>query len=112
MLNRKTFFHLLLLLAIPVFGFAQKTKPTGKKPPSFDLKVHLKGLNSGECMLAYHYGDKQPIIDTVKIDANGNVEFKDTIAKPGGIYLVILPGSRKYFEVILQTIVWIKSSAT
>jgi thiol-disulfide isomerase/thioredoxin len=101
MLNKKIIFNLLFLLAVPAFGFAQKTaNSTAKKAQPLDLKVHVKGLTSGECLLAYHYGEKQPILDTVKVDANGNFEFKDTIAEPGGIYLVVLP-SKKYFELIL-----------
>lgn len=90
---------MLFLVAIPVFGFAQKTA-NSKKPQPFDLKVHVKGLTSGDALLASHYGDKQIMYDTVKVDANGNFEFKDTVAKPGGIYLVGLPG-KKYFEIIL-----------
>ncbi|MDQ3111899.1 MAG: DUF5106 domain-containing protein [Bacteroidota bacterium] len=64
------------------------------------LKVHIKGLTGGECLLANHYGDKQFIQDTARIDANGWMEFNDTAAMPGGIYLVVLP-SKKYFELVL-----------
>lgn len=63
------------------------------------LKIHLKGMTGGECLLANHYGDKQFIQDTAKIDANGWITFQDS-TMPGGIYLVVLP-SKKYFEVVL-----------
>jgi thiol-disulfide isomerase/thioredoxin len=70
------------------------------KPEDLKLKVHVKGLTGGTCLLANHYGDKQFIQDSAKIDSNGWMEFSDTAAMPGGIYLIVLP-SKKYFELVL-----------
>jgi thiol-disulfide isomerase/thioredoxin len=97
----KKLFFPILLVAVTHFLQAQTAaKPAAKKPQPLDLKVHVLGLKSGECLLGYHYGDKNSILDTAKVDANGWMEFKDTAAVPGGIYFVLLP-SKKYFEIIL-----------
>ncbi len=90
---------IFILLVISLNG-QTGGKPAVKKPQPLDLKIHILGLKSGSCLLGYHYGDKNSIIDTAIVDANGNLEFKDTAALPGGIYFVLLP-SKKYFEIIL-----------
>ncbi|MBI3509738.1 MAG: DUF5106 domain-containing protein [Bacteroidetes bacterium] len=99
---KQVLYTFLAIIALPMITSAHPShKTTSKNPPPFDLKVRINGLKPGDqVMLANHYGDKQFIDDTLKVDANGFVEFKDTIAKPGGIYLVVLP-NKKYFEVIL-----------
>jgi thiol-disulfide isomerase/thioredoxin len=70
------------------------------KPNVMQLKVRIKGLTGGTALIANHYGDKQFIQDSAKIDGNGWMEFRDTTLKPGGIYLVVMP-NKKYFEIIL-----------
>ncbi len=91
----------LVFIALQSTLFAQTpVKSKANKPDILHLKIHIKGMTGGECLLANHYGDKQFIQDTAKIDANGWMEFRDTAAMPGGIYLVVLP-SKKYFELIL-----------
>ncbi|HET6989689.1 MAG TPA: DUF4369 domain-containing protein, partial [Bacteroidia bacterium] len=95
--NKGSLFFCLLLSTI---GFSQTGAKKTAKPQPLDLKVHIKGMTKGECLLGFHYGDKNSIIDTAKVDATGWMEFKDTAAEPGGIYFVLLP-SKKYFELIL-----------
>ncbi len=92
---------ILISMSLGTFTYAQTSnKTTAPKPNVMDLKVHIKGLTGGQCLLANHYGDKQFIQDTVKVDADGWMEFKDTANRPGGIYLIVLP-SKKYFEIVL-----------
>ncbi len=101
MMNSKMISRLFILFAFPICGFSQvNSKSNSKKPLATDLKIHIKGMTNGECLLGYHYGEKNSIVDTAKVDANGWMEFKDTTAQPGGIYFVLLP-SKKYFEIIL-----------
>jgi thiol-disulfide isomerase/thioredoxin len=93
--------NLLILTVFPIFAHAQTgVKPPAKKPASLDLKVRVKGLTKGTCLLANHYGDQQFIQDSAKVDATGLIEFKDSAAMDGGIYLVVLP-NKKYFEIVL-----------
>lgn len=91
----------LVFIALQSVLYAQTAvKSKAIKPDVLHLKIHIKGMTGGECLLANHYGDKQFIQDTATIDANGWLEFRDTAAMPGGIYLIVLP-SKKYFELIL-----------
>lgn len=93
--------NLLIFISFNTIVCAQTpvSTPDTKGVP-MSLKVRVKGLTGGECLLANHYGDKQFIQDTAKVDANGWMEFKFSEPRPGGIYLVVLP-SKKYFEIIL-----------
>ncbi|CAN5793744.1 hypothetical protein BH11BAC7_BH11BAC7_20600 [soil metagenome] len=99
---KRIFFPLFCAFAITGFLHAQTAgKSAVKKPQPLDLKVHINGLKNAQCLLGHHYGDKNSIVDTAKTDASGWMEFKDTAARPGGIYFVVLPG-KKYFEIILS----------
>jgi thiol-disulfide isomerase/thioredoxin len=68
---------------------------------NYSYKFRIKGLKDTVCYLGFHFGDKQYIKDTARINSKGFVEFagKDTIK--GGIYLFILP-NKKWFEFILN----------
>jgi thiol-disulfide isomerase/thioredoxin len=91
----------LVLIGLQSILYAQApAKTQSNKADVLQLKVRIKGLTGGTCLLANHYGDKQYIQDSAKVDANGWMEFRDTAAMPGGIYLIVMPNS-KWFEVIL-----------
>lgn len=97
---KRTLLNALIIIAMPALAVAQTTaKPAVKKQP-LELKVHVKGLNGGQVLLANHYGDKQYIQDTAIADANGNILFRRDTAMPGGIYMVVLP-NKKWMEVII-----------
>ncbi|HEU4719173.1 MAG TPA: thioredoxin-like domain-containing protein [Bacteroidia bacterium] len=96
-----TLFISLLTLSAWAQTPAGKSKAPVKKQVPLDLKVKMKGVTGGYCILAHHYGDKQLIQDSVKVGPDGTMEFKDTAAVPGGIYMVFTPDRKKYFEVIL-----------
>ncbi len=40
-----------------------------------DIKFSIAGLKNTICFLGYHYGDKDYILDTAKVDEKGNFEF-------------------------------------
>jgi peroxiredoxin len=69
---------------------------------AYNIKVKIAGLSNTECYWGYHFGEKQYVADTVKVDANGNMVFRGEKALDGGIYLIIIP-SKKYFEVIIAS---------
>jgi peroxiredoxin len=64
-----------------------------------DVKVH--GVSDTLSFLAYHYGNRQYIQDTVRIDSEGRFRFEGSEKLPGGIYMVVLPG-QKYFEILVD----------
>lgn len=100
--------HITLLAAsclLFVTAFAQKPAPgkmhpVSKNQQNLDIKVHIKGLTSGNLLLAHYYANQNRVLDTAKIDANGNAVFQADSAAPGGIYIVVFPSTR-HFELVL-----------
>lgn len=87
------------LFSLTVFSFAAGDKPSAQAK-GYSIKVKLTGLKDTTCYLAYHFGDKQYLKDTAKVDAKGNMVFDGKEKLPGGIYLVVLP-SRTNFEFLV-----------
>ena len=73
----------------------------GQTKSGYLIDVSIKGLSDSSVYLAYHFGDKQYIKDTVKLDKAGNGVFAGNEALPHGIYMVVLPG-RNYFEMLIS----------
>lgn len=65
-----------------------------------DVQVH--GLQDTTAFLAYHYGNRQYVQDTVKIDNNGKFVFQGPEKLDPGMYMVVLPG-QVYFEILLDS---------
>ena len=70
-----------------------------KDANGYEIKVHIEGLRDTGLYLGNHYGDKQYVRDTIRLDQNGWGTFKGPDTLPGGIYLVILP-NKTYFEIL------------
>lgn len=86
-------FTICLIILGALSTFAQKEK-------GYKITGKLNGWASQDVYLAYHYGDKQYIKDTVAMDATGTFTFQGDTALPGGIYLIVDP-DKSYFEVIV-----------
>jgi thiol-disulfide isomerase/thioredoxin len=69
-------------------------------PPAYSIKIRVKGLKDTTAYLANHYGNKQYLKDTARVDSKGFFTFDGKEALPGGIYMVVLPDKR-YFELIV-----------
>jgi thiol-disulfide isomerase/thioredoxin len=82
---------LFIFLSVGVFAAAPKHKIT----------FNIKGLQNTQVYMGCHYGDKDYIQDTAKVDAKGNFEFSGAEELPGGVYFVLLK-SRKYFEIVID----------
>ncbi len=67
----------------------------------YRIQVKVDGLQDTVSYLAYHFGDRQFLKDTVRVDAFGNFVFEGEERLEPGIYLVVLPGQR-YFEIIVD----------
>jgi hypothetical protein len=91
---RKILFGIILLMAFPILN--------GQVKKGYEINVNIIGLKDSTLFLAYHFGDKQYIKDTIKLDNTGHGRFRGNETLPEGIYLVVLPG-RKYFEILAST---------
>ncbi len=71
------------------------------KSGGYEIKVHINGLKDTVCYLGNHYGDKQYIRDTSRLDKDGWCLFHGKDSLPGGIYLVVMP-NKTYFEILVN----------
>lgn len=91
---KRSFFTLVITLC-SLHLFAAGEKPTNT-PKGYGIKVKLNGLKDTSCYLAYHFGDKQYLKDTAKVDSKGNMIFEGKEKLPGGIYLLVLPNKTNF----------------
>jgi len=66
----------------------------------YELPLSFNGLRDSTLYLAYHFGEKQYLKDTIRLDHNGHGVISGKEILPQGIYMVVLPG-RKYFEILM-----------
>ncbi|MCX6302955.1 MAG: hypothetical protein NTW82_12310 [Bacteroidia bacterium] len=83
-------FILLLQLSLP---------GAGQLKNNHEISMTISGLRDSSIYLAYHFGDKQYIKDTIKLDSRGHGIFSGPESLPHGIYMIVLPG-RQYFEFL------------
>lgn len=84
--------YCLSFFLFPFLALAQK---------GYEIKVRVEGIKDTLAFLGYHYGDKQYVTDTVRVDSKGNFVFKGDEPLEGGIYLVVLP-NKSYFEILVS----------
>ena len=89
---RKLFFSILIIS----LTFCTR----GQDRPGYELNVSIPELKDSTVYLGYHFGDKQYIKDTLKLDSSGKGSLSGTDTLPQGIYMIILPG-KQYFEVLM-----------
>lgn len=65
------------------------------------IEVSVRGLGAEECYLAYHYGDRQFLKDSVASNEQGFLVFEGSDRLDPGMYMVVLPG-QKYFEILVD----------
>ncbi len=81
--------------------FLATTQSYATASGGYEIKIHIVGLRDSAIYLGNHFGEKQYVRDTVKLDENGWATFKGKDSLPGGIYLIVLPG-KTYFEIIVN----------
>lgn len=70
---------------------------------AYKINVKVNGIKDTVCYLAYYYGDKQYVKDTVKVNSKGEFVYAGNEPLPGGIYLVVMP-NKNYFEIIVDKV--------
>lgn len=87
-----TLFSLLIsafILSIPVYS------------QGYRIEVKIEGLRDTSIYLAYHFGDKKLVKDTIYLDKHGKGVFEGDKKLDGGIYLIALP-NMNFFEMIVD----------
>ncbi len=88
---RKSLVFLVMLL-LPASVFCQLKN-------NCEISLTITGLGDSSVYLAYHFGNKQYLTDTVKLDEKGWGVFSGQESLQQGIYMIVLPG-KKYFEFL------------
>lgn len=91
--GRKIFIFTLTLL---IFASSVPAFSSG-----YNINIRIDGLPDSTLLLAYHFGNRKYIKDTIQLDSSGKGIFKGGEALPGGVYLVVMPGMN-YFELLID----------
>lgn len=65
------------------------------------IEVHIAGLKDTSVYLAFHFGLKDYVRDTARLDHDGNTVFAGKDSLPAGIYMIVMPGMN-YAEIIVE----------
>jgi len=90
----KKYFYLLFSLAFCTISLMGQT--------GYNIEVTLDNYDQEKLMLGYHYGDKQYIKDSVKVNAAGKFVFQGTEDLDPGVYLMVMPPDNQYFQVLVD----------
>jgi thiol-disulfide isomerase/thioredoxin len=82
-----------------ILPFLVSVPSIGQLKYNHEISVNINGLRDSSVYLAYHFGDKQYLKDTVKLDSRGHGVFAGPESLPQGIYMIVLPG-KQYFEFL------------
>ncbi len=88
---------LLISLTSHLVPAAQATAPKG-----YEIKVTLKPFTSGYLYLGHHFGSKQYLVDSAKLNERSEVVFSGKDNLTGGVYMVIFPRKNGWLEIIVD----------
>jgi Domain of unknown function (DUF5106)/Thioredoxin-like len=83
----------IILLFVSTHAFAQ---------PAYQIKVTLKPFTSGYLYLAHHFGKKQYLIDSARINEKSEAVFSGKEKLFGGIYMIVFPQKNSWIECIVD----------
>lgn len=66
------------------------------------LEIQIDGFEEDSLFLGYYLYDKQYLLDTAVINAEGSFVFEGEEALDPGLYLVVLPPKTEFFQVIIN----------
>ncbi|NVJ85243.1 MAG: redoxin family protein [Algoriphagus sp.] len=87
----------LLLTTFSLFLAFQSYAQQGHR-----IEVEIKNYDQQNLYLAYYYGDKQYVKDTVQRNANGRFVFQGEEHLEPGIYLIVMEPNNNFFQVIVD----------
>jgi Domain of unknown function (DUF5106)/Thioredoxin-like len=88
---------LILLSSFWLTAHAQSAAPKGH-----EIKVTLKPFTSGYIFLGHHFGSKQYLVDSAKLNARSEVVFSGKDKLIGGVYMLIYPRKNGWIEMIVD----------
>jgi len=68
----------------------------------YQISVQLKQYKDGRIYLAHYMGNNKYMSDSALLNEQGVAILKGKEVLPGGIYMILLPGKQRYFEILLD----------
>jgi len=65
------------------------------------IDFNIKGLENKKILFAYEYGNRQIVVDTIKLDGEGKGFYSSKSRLTGGIYIIVFPNN-KYLEFLIN----------
>ncbi len=65
------------------------------------IDFNIKGLENQSILFAYEYGNKQIVLDSIKLDVEGKGFYSSKNRLTGGIYNIVFP-NKKYFQLLIN----------
>ncbi len=97
-MRQATRFLVFLLLLLFSSGITEAQK---KGKEYYRIGVEIPSLAGREVYLGYHFGDKNYVKDTLRLDSRGHGVFHGTDTLPGGVYLLVMP-NMQYVEFLVD----------
>lgn len=94
---KKIILPLFVCCLAAVSLFANNGTETG-----YNIKIKLDGYAKDTLFIAYHFGDKQYIKDTLLRQPDGLFVFKGPEKLECGVYLVVMRPNNNYFQVLVS----------
>ncbi|MCO5248604.1 MAG: DUF5106 domain-containing protein [Chitinophagales bacterium] len=89
-----------LIVLILIFSIFKTTHAEIRK---FDIQLSVKGAENQQAILAYNYGEKKFIADTIQFDDKGKSQIKGDKTYDDGTYLIVFPGlDMRAFDLIIR----------
>ena len=68
----------------------------------YEIRASIRPFRSGHLFLAYHYGTKQFLLDSARIDEKGVAVFKGPDRLMGGVYMIAFPEKNGWIECLID----------
>ncbi|RPE13727.1 DUF5106 domain-containing protein [Chitinophaga lutea] len=68
----------------------------------YNITVQLKGYTGGTVYLGHYMGKSTYVMDSAQLNQQGTAVLEGKETQPGGIYLIVLPGKQRFFEILLD----------
>lgn len=68
----------------------------------YQITIQYKPVKNGYLYLGYYFGDKKYVKDSVLIQPDGKVVFADKEPLVGGLYIVVDPAKKQFFDVLID----------
>ncbi|MEY5045863.1 MAG: hypothetical protein RL713_1088, partial [Bacteroidota bacterium] len=69
---------------------------------AYEITANVKPFTKGHLYLGYHFGNKQYLLDSAKINENGDAVFAGPKKLQGGVYMIIYPERNNWVECIID----------